>query len=612
MGYEKESYGYKDAPATPAAFVVPDEGAKEKKVNTMSNIVPEDVLHRIQKSILEDLASILSKSFGPHGSNTCIKKLNAFNMYTKDGHTILESVQYNGIIEQSIKDDIATITLNIAKTVGDGTTSAVLMSSYIFNAILKAMEENPDINAADIVRAMESVGNDMDKRIRSMAKEPDLQDIYDIAYTSSNGDPWVAQLLYSIYDSNGMETFVDVAPTTAEETTVKMYDGMTIDSGFMDSCFITDTENNLAVVDNPEVYFFDDPIDTKEMGVLLDAILNKNIMAAVKQKDISQIIPTVIVCPKISRDMSSFMDILLGIQNNQPASNKLPVSFIINRTQPDQLKDICLLCGAKSIYKYIDAELYKEDVENGNAPTPVNISNWAGFCSSVESSSTTTKFVNPSKMKDENGEYTNIYKNILSFVESEIKKNTADGGDIHQVGTLKRRLHALKSNLVEIRVGGMTAADRDAMLHLIEDSVKNCRSAATNGVGWGANLTGMIAISKIVREYATTEHEIDELYTAKRIVIDAVYGAYYDLICALYSTRIPEKSKVEVAVVESINKEIPLNLRNKKYDGTVKSSIESDTIILNSVMKIVGMMVTCNQFSVPSANHNVYCVPKTI
>ena len=79
----------------------------------------------VRRALSDDLAKILANSFGPHGSNTCIKKLNALNQYTKDGHTILESVQYNGIIEQSIKDDIATITLNIAKTVGDGTTSAV-------------------------------------------------------------------------------------------------------------------------------------------------------------------------------------------------------------------------------------------------------------------------------------------------------------------------------------------------------------------------------------------------------------------------------------------------------------------------------------------------------
>ena len=611
MGYDKEEINITKEPE-PTAFIVPETEMKEKKVNTLSNIVTAKTLHRIQSAILEDLAQILANSFGPHGSNTCIKKLNAFNQYTKDGHTILESVQYNGIIEQSIKDDISTITLNIAKTVGDGTTSAVLMSNSIFKSILKAMEEHPELNAADIVRAMEKCGKKMDEVIRASAREADLQDIYDIAYTSSNGDPWVAQLLYSIYDTNGMDTFVDVAATTASDTSVKMYDGMTIDSGFMDSCFVTDSEKNVATVDNPEVYFFDDPIDTKDMGVLFDAILSKNIMQPVRTQNMSAMIPTVIVCPKISRDMSSFMDLLLQIQNNQPAGNKLPVTFVLNRTQPDQIKDIATLCGAKSIFKYIDAEIYKEDLEKGNAPTPENISNWAGHCESVESSSTTTKFVHPALMRDENGEYTTVYNNILAFVEAEIKKNEADGGNITETATLKRRLHALKSNLVEIRVGGMTVADRDALLHLVEDSVKNCRSAALNGVGWGANFSGFLAVEKIVRDSIDINNDYQiTLSDDERIIYDAIYEAYSNLIEILYRTCMSEQEAIH-NIGESITTKMPMNLRNKKFDGTVKSSIESDTIILNSVMKIVGMMVTCNQFSVPSAAHNVYELPRTI
>lgn len=610
MGYDKEEINITKEPE-PTAFIVPETEMKEKKVNTLSNIVSAKTLHRIQSAILEDLAQILANSFGPHGSNTCIKKLNAFNQYTKDGHTILESVQYNGIIEQSIKDDISTITLNIAKTVGDGTTSAVLMSNSIFKSILKAMEDHPELNAADIVRAMEKSGKKMDEVIRASSREADLQDIYDIAYTSSNGDPWVAQLLYSIYDTNGMDTFVDVAATTASDTSVKMYDGMTIDSGFMDSCFVTDSEKNVATVDNPEVYFFDDPIDTKDMGVLLDAILSANIMQPVRTQNMSAMIPTVIVCPKISRDMSSFMDLLLQIQNNQPAGNKLPVTFVLNRTQPDQIKDIATLCGAKSIFKYIDAEIYKEDLEKGNAPTPENISNWAGHCESVESSSTTTKFVHPALMRDENGEYTTVYHNILAFVEAEIKKNEADGGNITETATLKRRLHALKSNLVEIRVGGMTVADRDALLHLVEDSVKNCRSAALNGVGWGANFSGFLAVDQIIRDSINRDTYQSDLPEDESIIYDAIYGAYADLVETLYRTCMTE-NQANINVGMSITQKMPMNLRNKKFDGTVKSSIESDTIILNSVMKIVGMMVTCNQFSVPSAAHNVYELPRTI
>lgn len=611
MGYELENHiaseEHKDANIP---FIVKDEDhlGEVKKVNCLSSVVPASVLHRIQSAILKDLSSILANSFGPHGSNTCIKKLNAFNTYTKDGHTILSNVFYNGIIEQSIKDDIESITRNIVNTVGDGTTSAVLMSNYIFDAINTALSNYKDITAGDVMRAMDKIGKDLDTKIRSMAKEANLQDIYDIAYTSSNGDAYVARLLYSIYDSNGMAVFVDVAPTTAEETTVKMYDGMTIDSGYVDSCLVTNTENNTSVVDHPEVYFFEDPIDNKEMGVLFDSILSRNIITPVQNKRMDEAIPTVVVCPKISRDMSSFLSVIFQLQNQLPAGNKLPVTIIQNRTQIDQIMDISQLCGAKMIYKYIDLEMYNRDVAEGKAPTPENIHKWAGHCESVEASSTTTKFIHPALMRDEDGNYSILYNNILSFVESEIKKNLADGGDVHQVGTLKRRLHSLKSNLVEVRVGGMTPSSRDAQLHLIEDAVKNCRSAAANGVGWGANFTGLLAIDQYVNDLT---FKADEVTPVDRIIVDAIYGSYLEIIEILYqSCMSPEDARKELDT--SMKNKMPINLRRMKYDGTVKSSIESDTIILNSVMKIVGMMVTCNQFIVPSAQHNVYVYPKEV
>ena len=81
---------------------------------------------------------------------------------------------------------------------------------------------------------------------------------------------------------------------------------------------------------------------------------------------------------------------------------------------------------------------------------------------------------------------------------------------------------------------------------------------------------------------------------------------------ALYSTCTATEAEADAIAAKSIEMGCPYNIRTKEFDGKVKSSIESDTIILNSVMKIVGMMVTCNQFAVPSAQHNVYSVPFTI
>ena len=55
-----------------------------QKNTYLSNVVSSNVLKQYQESVLNDLKNILINSFGPYGSNTCIKQTGALNVYTKD------------------------------------------------------------------------------------------------------------------------------------------------------------------------------------------------------------------------------------------------------------------------------------------------------------------------------------------------------------------------------------------------------------------------------------------------------------------------------------------------------------------------------------------------
>ena len=219
----------------------------------MNNVVCKDTMRSIQSNTLNELAEILKRSFGPNGSNACIKKENALSRYTKDGHTIIGSIHYNGIIEQSIKDDIESITRHIVKTVGDGTTSAVMLSAAIFNKIIDLETE---YMASDIINALEVVVKNIKNEILSSSKDMTVDDVYDIAMISTNGNVFISDTLRSIYKEFGNSVFIDVTPSTGEQTVIKSYNGMTLNTGYCDSCYITNAKNNTSEIDNPEVYFF--------------------------------------------------------------------------------------------------------------------------------------------------------------------------------------------------------------------------------------------------------------------------------------------------------------------------------------------------------------------
>lgn len=569
----------------------------------MNNVVSKETMREIQSRTLHELKTILTKSFGPNGSNACIKKENALSRYSKDGHTIIGSIHYNGIIEQSIKDDIESITRHIVKTVGDGTTSAVILSSIIFD---KIAELEDDYKPIEIVTALQEEVDEIKKHIINSATELTLEDVYDISMISTNGNTFISNTLYSIYEEYGNNVFIDVSPSTNEETVIKSYNGMTLNTGYCDSCYVTNSENNTAEVDNPQVYFFEDPIDTKELGVYFDAIISNNIIQPVNSQNYNSIVPTVIFAPKISRDMSSTMDSLITTMSSMPVNNRLPVCIITDYHEVEQLNDLARMCGAKMIHKYIDPATYKSDVEAGRAPTPDNISDWSGYCDRVVSYSDKTTFIRPSAMYNEDGSYSELYNNLLQFLKTEISRSTKEGDNIRTVGKLKRRLHSLESNMVELFIGGITQADRDALKDLVEDAVLNVRSAAENGVGLGANMSAACS--------AHTNNLYAKPNAIRTRIGNIIEEAYSELVTTLYDgTEIYDPSyrniyskAISMATGIIDKKVFVYNIRNKKWEQNVKTSIMSDVTILDTVAKIIGIMATCNQFILPTAMHNIY------
>ena len=565
----------------------------------INNVVDRRTIRDVQSRTLGELSLVLQNSFGPNGSNTCIKKEGALPRYSKDGHTIIGSIHYNGIIEQSIKDDIESITRHIVKTVGDGTTSAVILSDAIFNDI-NSLEMN--YKPIEITTAMQNVVNRINDMIMASKEEMTNKDVYDIAMIATNGNSVISTMLYNIYASYGNSVFIDVSPSTGTETFIKVYDGMTLDNGYCDTCYVNNTAKNTADIDNPEIYFFEHPIDTKEMGVYLDAIISRNIISPVNTGSLDAIKPTVIVAPKISTDMSSIMDSLISHMTSMPANNRLPICVITGYHDTDKLADLAMLCGAKMIKKYIDRDVYNEDVANGKAPTPDTIHNWAGKCSNVIAHSAKTVFVNPQYMYNEDGSYSNVYNNLLRFLKSRIDEATHDGENINDIADLKRRLHSLESNMIEMFVGGITQSDRDSLRDLVEDAVLNIRSAAEYGVGLAGNLAAYTAVIKVARNMMNSE--IDEPQINK-LIVDAIKNAYEKLIGILFSSIITTPDDLPKIVNEALDGKV-YNLRENQWRTNVKSSIMSDITILNTVSKIIGILATCNQFIVPSAAHNIY------
>ena len=473
----------------------------------------------------------------------------------------------------------------------------------IFESILKN-EELKKYAPVLVAKKLQEVADIMTKIIRAHKHETTPEDIYNIALISTNGNEDVANRLKVIYEKFGNGVFIDVAASTTKETLLKEYDGMTLETGFPNPCFINNSKGT-SYLRKPRIYAFQDPIDTYEMQSFLIKIMEDNIFDPIKNN--KTCIPTVIMTPKIGSDVNAVLEQLMTNMSQAEPTNRPPLLIISNILDADRYEDIMYMTGARWIRKYLDPSMQKKDVAAGLAPTIENVSVWAaGSADIVEADTVATKFINPYNYfeTNEKGErvYSKKFNQYVAYLEQALEEKQRDQANNNIVGNLKRRINSLKSNMVEYLVGGISPTDRDAERDLVEDAVLNCRSAAKNGWGRASNIEGFLA-AKDVMKFANESKETNDL---DKIMSRIIFNAYYDLIDILLDTvKMEEGAKKHVLDVISIE-QTPYNLKTGLFDDGVISSIESDVVVIQSIAKIVGIMVTANQCIVPNPVLNQY------
>ena len=584
-----------------------------------NNVVTEEKLRAVQKHTLAETKEFLSKTFGPMGSNTKIitgeeiKTVQA--IYSKDGAKVLSYIMNSNPLEASIVEELIEITRRVDKEVGDGTTSTVILSSLIFDGLIN-IQNKYNIPPYKLMRLFDKQVENIKKLILDRKKEATLGDVYDISMISTNGNETIANTIKSIYNDYGMDMDLSVGISNTVDNVIRVYDGFTITEGMENSVFVNNIENNTCEIHNARVYHFVDPIDDISQITLLEAILKDNIYDKLKNKE--QPIPTVITCPRVSRDLSVILKELTNILYQYNAAhaelNKPPVLIITNVVASDEaiMEDIANLCGCKNIKKYIDPKVYERDKENGDAPLVSNVANeFYGTCELVIADSKKTKFINPKYMhkEDENGNIIEDprYTSLVGFLETEIKEaeNSGDENAAH-IGFLKKRLSALKANMAEFLVGGVTIADRDAVKDLVEDAVKNCKSALKFGVGYAANFEGLRA------SYENIINNIEDEDQASKDIAKLIFNAYFNISEILYRSVCRDDNIVEDYVYTSLNNDAPFNissgeLPNKEEKGTnVKCAIMLDIQVLDTISRIISKMATCNQLLVQAPKLNYY------
>ena len=164
----------------------------------VDNVVPEKQLREAQLRALKLMADTVGHTYGPMGGYSAYSRSTSSKSqtsvvcnYSKDGFTVLKNIQVDKPIEAMIREEIITICTQVIKTVGDGTTSATILAYNIFNSLLDL--QNKGFPKRKIIKVFKELIKEASKEIESKGHKCTLDDIYNIAFTSLNGNEEMAK-----------------------------------------------------------------------------------------------------------------------------------------------------------------------------------------------------------------------------------------------------------------------------------------------------------------------------------------------------------------------------------------------------------------------------------
>jgi chaperonin GroEL len=476
-------------------------------------------------------------TFGKQGMDKMIKGLNivadcvagtigpkGLNVYFSDAITpsiINDGVKIaNKIVLEDPEEDLgAYVVRNVSgeqlDSVGDGTTTAVVLLQSIIHECLKR-PENPMEVKASLKEAGDKVLKILAKKSIKLKKE----DIYKVALISSE-DETIAKLITEIIEKLGEKAVVNVEDSKTFKTEYEIVDGYEANVGFMSPHFITNHKSSNAVFEDISVLIYD-----KKISNLTDIA---PVFELIKKENLGQIC---IICQDID-------DSMLGVFVNSKAMGAF--SGVVIRATDWLLHDIEGATGAKAISPQTGV-------------TPQNFKKeYFGKAKKIVCTANTTLFTTDGVAS----------KQYAKWLEMEAENDPNQ----YQAKKLKERAAKLRGGIAVLKIAASTDQERIYLREKADDAVKATKAAIEEGICEGGGMTlWRIAkelngksigeqilkkslqapLRKIIenagQDYSEIVEEFDELLG---------YDAKTDIVVPLIQQGIIDPIKVERCAVEN-------------------------------------------------------------
>jgi len=303
----------------------------------------DDAKKRIINGV-DKLAKAVKSTLGASGKCVIYEDARGKPVITKDGVTVAESVVLFDPVENIGATLIKEAARNTVRDAGDGTTTAVVLAEALIKEVDRAGKETS-------IREIKEGINSGLKKVNEYLEKNSIQIedgmLESVSSISCNNDTDLGKIIAEAYTKVGKDGVVLMETSETENTYVELVDGVQMDVGLTSPHFTTDTEKQLAVLEDPLVLIVASEIPNirKIQKILEFVIKNKK--------------PLLIVAP-VDQQVKAAL-----LMNKVKGNIKVNIIDLpgFGPTRLDTVEDLALLTGAKVINEELGDDLDLIDVD---------------------------------------------------------------------------------------------------------------------------------------------------------------------------------------------------------------------------------------------------------
>ena len=485
----------------------------------------DDDARKALEAGVNKLADAVKVTLGPKGRNVVLDKKFGAPTITNDGVSIAKEIELEDEFENmgaQLVKEVATKTNDVA---GDGTTTATVLAQAMVQVGMKNVAAGA--NPMGVKKGIEQAVKAAVDSILAQAKDvDDKSDIANVA-TISAADNSIGEVIAEAIDKVGKDGVVTVEESNTFGTELEFTEGMQFDKGYLSPYFVTDTDRQEAVLEEPYILLNQGKISTvQSLLPVLEGVMKTGKPLVIIAEDIEGEALATLVVNKIRGTFAS-------------ASVKAP-GFGDRRKA--MLQDMAVLTGGQVISEDVGLKL-----EN----TTLDL---LGTAKRVIITKDATTIV------DGGGSGEDVVGRI-NQIKAEID-NTDSDWDREK---LQERLAKLAGGVAVIKVGAATEVELKEKKHRIEDAVSATRAAIEEGVVAGGGTALVRARASVADVVAALEGDEQ---TGARLVYESLVAPARNI-----AMNAGLEGSVMVQAVEVESGAVGLNAATGEITDLVKAGI---------------------------------------